>query len=82
LSYEARRFVAAEEKRAIGRAAAALVGDDSSLFINIGTTTEQVAAALGDHRNLLIITNNLNVAMPMSRLPGFNVIVAGGPVRA
>lgn len=82
LGYEARRVVAAEEKRAIGRAAAALIGDDTSLFINVGTTTEQVAAALGEHRNLLVITNNLNVAMPMSRLPDMRVIVAGGPVRA
>lgn len=82
LGYEARRFVATEEKRAIGRAAAALIGDDTSLFINVGTTTEQVAAALDGHRNLLVITNNLNVAMPMSRLPEMRVIIAGGPVRA
>jgi DeoR family glycerol-3-phosphate regulon repressor len=82
LGYDARRFVAADEKRAIGQAAAALIGDDTSLFINVGTTTEQVAAALSEHRNLLVITNNLNVAMPMSRLSGINVIVAGGPVRA
>jgi DeoR family glycerol-3-phosphate regulon repressor len=82
LSYEARRFVAMDEKRAIGKAAAALIGDDTSLFINVGTTTEAVAAALAERRNLLVITNNLNVAMPMSRMPGHSVIVAGGPVRA
>ena len=39
LAYEARRFIAAEEKRAIGKAAAALIPNQSSLFINIGTTT-------------------------------------------
>src|SRR5919107_2523963 len=60
LSYEARRFVAAEEKRAIGVAAAALIPNGSSLFINIGTTTEEVAGALRDHEDLLVITNNLN----------------------
>jgi len=37
LAYEARRLIAAEEKRAIGAAAAALVPNKSSLFINIGT---------------------------------------------
>lgn len=81
LSYEARRFVAADEKRAIGRAAAALVPNGSSLFINIGTTTEEVAEALVDHEHMLVITNNLNVAMQLSRRPTFEVIVTGGPVR-
>lgn len=81
LSYEARRFVAAEEKRRIGKAAAALIPNNSSLFINIGTTTEEVAAALSDHENLLVITNNLNVATQLYRHPKIEVIVAGGAVR-
>ena len=37
LAYEARRFVAAEEKRAIGIAAASRIPNGCSLFINIGT---------------------------------------------
>src|SRR5690242_2656906 len=57
LAYEARRFIAAEEKRAIGKAAAALIPNQSSLFINIGTTTEEVAANLTGHEELLVITN-------------------------
>lgn len=81
LSYEARRFVAAEEKRAIGRAAAALIPNGSSLFINIGTTTEEVANALLGHEDLLVITNNLNVAAVLHREPRMEVIVAGGAVR-
>ena len=81
LSYEARRFIAAAEKRAIGIAAATLIPNDSSLFINIGTTTEEVAAALTKHQDLLVITNNLNVAMTLYRHPSIEVIVAGGPVR-
>src|ERR1700743_1358990 len=58
LSYEARRFVAADEKKTIGRAAAALIADQSSLFINIGTTTEEVAHALVGHQKMMVITNN------------------------
>ncbi len=53
LAYEARRFVAAEEKKAIGAAAAALIPNGCSLFINIGTTTEEVASALTSHEDLL-----------------------------
>jgi DeoR family glycerol-3-phosphate regulon repressor len=81
LAYEARRFVAAEEKKAIGSAAASLIPNGCSLFINIGTTTEEVASALSSHEDLLVITNNLNVAMLLYRYPKIEVIVAGGAVR-
>ena len=77
LAYEARRFVAAEEKRAIGIAAASRIPNGCSLFINIGTTTEEVASALTSHEDLLVITNNLNVAMLLYRHPRIEVIVAG-----
>jgi DeoR family transcriptional regulator, glycerol-3-phosphate regulon repressor len=80
-AYEARRLIAAREKSAIGVAAAALIPDQSSLFINIGTTTEEVARALVGHEDLLVITNNLNVARTLYPHPSFDVIVAGGPVR-
>jgi DeoR family glycerol-3-phosphate regulon repressor len=82
VSYDARRFIASEEKRAIGIAAAALIPNKSSLFINIGTTTEEVAAALHAHEDLLVITNNLNVATGLYRQPRIDVIVVGGPVRS
>ncbi|RZF29780.1 DeoR/GlpR transcriptional regulator [Paraburkholderia sp. UYCP14C] len=81
LAYEARRYVAAEEKRAIGVAAAAHIPNNCSLVINIGTTTEEVAAALSEHEGLLVITNNLNVAMQLYKFPGIEVVVAGGAVR-
>jgi DeoR family glycerol-3-phosphate regulon repressor len=77
----ARRFVAADEKKAIGAAAAELIPNGCSLFINIGTTTEEVASALTSHEDLLVITNNLNVAMLLYRHPRIEVIVAGGAVR-
>src|ERR1700734_2030477 len=81
LAYEARRFIAATEKRAIGIAAAALIPNECSLFINIGTTTEEVATALKNHQNLLIVTNNLNVATALYHYPNIEVILAGGVVR-
>jgi DeoR family glycerol-3-phosphate regulon repressor len=81
LSYEARRFISQAEKRTIGAAAAALIPNDCSLFINIGTTTEEVARALQDHQGLLVITNNLNVATLLYAHPRIEVIIAGGAVR-
>ena len=81
LSYEARRQIAAESKRAIGLATAALVPDNSSLFLNIGTTTEEVARALAQRKDLLVISNNINVALTLYPHPSIKVIIAGGPVR-
>jgi DeoR family glycerol-3-phosphate regulon repressor len=81
LAYEARRSIADAEKRAIGSAAAAIVPNSSSLFINIGTTTEEVANALKDHSDLLVITNNLHVATMLYPHPRIDVIIAGGAVR-
>jgi DeoR family glycerol-3-phosphate regulon repressor len=82
LAYEARKQVEGPHKRLIGQAAARLIPDDSSLFINIGTTTEEVAHALMDHSGLLVITNNLNVAAELHRNQAINLIIAGGSVRA
>jgi DeoR family glycerol-3-phosphate regulon repressor len=81
LEYEKRRGIAADAKQAIGRAAAALIPDGASLFINIGTTTEAVSAALVKHRKLMIITNNINVANRLRIHPQFEVIIASGVVR-
>ena len=81
VKYEARRSIAAPEKQAIGRAAAALIPDNSSLFINIGTTTEAVGEALIDHRELMVITNNINVANRLRVFPLIEVVIAGGVVR-
>lgn len=81
VEYEQRRQIAADEKNAIGRSAAELVPDGASLFINIGTTTEAVSEALVDHQNLMVITNNLNVANRLRLHPTIDVVISGGIVR-
>jgi DeoR family glycerol-3-phosphate regulon repressor len=81
LGYEARKRLAADEKANIGRRAAELIPDDSSLFINIGTTTEQVAEYLTQRVGLLVITNNLNVVNTLRRSETIEVMTAGGTVR-
>ena len=82
LAYPARQVLCLEEKRRIARLAARHVPDHASLFINIGTTTEEVAKALLQHHGLSVITNNLNVASILAGKPDFRVIVAGGLVRS
>ena len=81
VSYEARRLLAPDAKKAIGKMAATLISDNSSLLINIGTTTEQVAHALKDHRGLLVISNNVNAVAIMKDFLGIELIIAGGQVR-
>jgi len=82
VGYEARRLVAQTQKQLIGEAAAELIADHSSLFMNIGTTTEEVGRALVGRTGLLIITNNLHVANLLYKSPGIEVIVAGGSIRS
>lgn len=81
VGYEQRRNMASEEKRLIGQLCAAQIPNNSSLFINIGTTTEAVAQALLDHRHLMVVTNNLNVANILIQKTDFEVIIAGGVLR-
>lgn len=82
LAYTARQVLCLEEKRRIARAVARQIPDNASLFINIGTTTEEVAKVLLDHVGLRVITNNLNVASILGGNPEFELIVAGGLVRS
>jgi DeoR family glycerol-3-phosphate regulon repressor len=81
LAYEARRKMAAMEKVVIGRHAASLIPNNCSLFMNIGTTTEEVARALVHHEGLLVITNNIHVATILMPRPRIDVILAGGMLR-
>ena len=80
--YDERRGMAAAAKARIGAAAAALVPEGASLFINIGTTTEAVARHLIHHRKLMVVTNNLNVVDCLIGHDGIAVIAVGGHVRA
>lgn len=81
LAYTARQGLQQLEKQRIARLLAEHIPDQASLFINLGTTNEDVARALMHHTGLRVITNNLNVAIMMSDNPTFEVIVAGGVVR-
>lgn len=81
VEYAARQVMFLEEKRRIAAMVAKHIPDRASIFINIGTTTEEVAKALQSHTGLRIITNNLNVAAILRSNTGFEIIIAGGEVR-
>src|SRR5690606_41002811 len=62
LAYSARQVMSQEEKRRIAELVASHIPDQASLFITLGTTTEEIAKALKHRRGLRVITNNLHVA--------------------
>ena len=82
IDYASRRTQLFDEKRRIGRLAAARIPDHCSVFIDIGTTPEAVANALVAHTGLSVVTNNLHVAVTLSRETEFRVVMAGGTVRS
>ena len=80
-AYATRADQLRREKQRIAEAVAAKIPDHASLFINIGTTTESIARALLNHKQLKIITNNLHIASLLSAKDGFDVLLTGGNVR-
>ncbi|MGC8203758.1 DeoR/GlpR family DNA-binding transcription regulator [Aliiroseovarius sp. PTFE2010] len=81
IGYEERRSLNPQAKKAIARACAARVPENISLFLNIGTSTESVAQELRHHRNLLVVTNNMNVANILVSNPDCEIVVTGGNLR-
>ncbi|MEM6943619.1 MAG: DeoR/GlpR family DNA-binding transcription regulator [Pseudomonadota bacterium] len=81
LVYETRRAIAEGAKAAIAARCADEIPEGASLFLGIGTTTEAVARALTDRRDLLIVTNNLNVAQILASGDKVQVVVTGGRLR-
>ena len=81
IGYADRRDLNEAGKAAIARAVARDIPNGSSLFLNIGTTTEAVARALSGHRDIMVLTNNMNVANILVDNPNCEIIVVGGLLR-
>lgn len=77
IALQERASILTEEKARIGRYAADLIAEGDSVFIDGGTTTQQVAKYLPSGMNITVVTNALNVAAELSgkQIP---VIVTGG----
>jgi DeoR/GlpR family transcriptional regulator of sugar metabolism len=71
-----------EQKRRIGRAAAAMVAPGDRLILDSGTTTQQIAAHLSNDllaaSNLTIITASLPIVRQLGARKGLHLIVLGG----
>lgn len=76
--FDERLTVNIEGKRAIGRVAAAMVPDDSSVLIDSGTTTLCLADALVDRRRLTVYTNDIHIAQRLGGRNENRVVLTGG----
>jgi DeoR family glycerol-3-phosphate regulon repressor len=81
LAYDARQITNIGAKQRIGRLVAGLVPSRASVLIGIGSTPEQVAVAMAAHEDLTVVTNNLNVAMALSRMQSNRILLPGGALR-
>ena len=81
IGYDERRNLNDDAKLSIARACADHIPEGCSVFLNIGTSTEAVARQLLRHRDLMVVTNNMNVANILVENPDCQVIVTGGTVR-
>lgn len=81
IGYEERRSLNPAAKRAIAQACARAIPNNVSIFLNIGTSTEAVAEALLHHENLMVVTNNMNVANILAGNSDCDIIVTGGQLR-
>jgi len=71
-----------EAKRAIAAAAVALVtSETTSVGLNGGTTTTEVARALTGHPGLRVVTNALNIASELAVRSTIELVVCGGSAR-
>lgn len=70
------------EKRKIGARAARLVQNGDTIIIDVGSTTTELAKALPPTlRDVVVMTNGLNIALLLESHPGVSVIVTGGMLR-
>lgn len=69
-------------KRRIGEAAAAMVQDGQTIFLDVGSTTTEIARHLSPAlRGVTVVTSGLNIALELERLPNLHIIVTGGSLR-
>lgn len=71
----------ADEKRRIGRAAAALIKEGEIIALTPGTTTTEVIRGIPLNRKITVVTSTVNVAMELSKRKDLDVFVTGGHLR-
>lgn len=79
-SYQAKQLRATEEKRIIGRLAAALVQNGDRVFLDSGTTCSEMAPYVKQLRELTVLTNSARLALELNT-SGVQLFLVGGEYR-
>ena len=80
--FEKRMNERVEAKQAISALLAGIIADGDSIMLDTGSTTAYVARALGEHRDLSVVTNCTEIARTLAREPSNRVHLCGGALRA
>ena len=70
-----------DAKHAIGAAAASMLRENETVFLDVGTTTHEMAKAIAPDVPITAITSSLLIAMELSTKPAVKTIVTGGVIR-
>ena len=81
LAFDVRLRLQADEKRAMARAAASMVGDGEAVALDSSTSAYYLALELRRKRELVVVTNGLLIAAALADSAGVNVLVTGGMLR-
>src|SRR6478752_8552876 len=81
VGFDLRLRLEVDQKRAIARAAAAMVDEGEAIALDASTTAYYLALELRAMRELVVVTNGLLVATALADAPGITVIVTGGLIR-
>jgi DeoR family transcriptional regulator of aga operon len=81
VGFDLRLRLEVDRKRAIARAAAAMVGEGEAVALDSSTTAYYLALELRAKRELVVVTNGLLVATALADAPGISVLVTGGMLR-
>jgi DeoR/GlpR family transcriptional regulator of sugar metabolism len=81
VGFDLRLRLEVEPKRAIARAAAAMVDDGEAVALDASTTAYYLALELRSMRELVVVTHGLLVATALADAPGITVLVTGGVLR-
>jgi len=81
LGFDLRLRLESDRKRAIARAAAAMVDEGEAVALDSSTTAYYLAHELRSKRELVVVTNGLLIAAALADAPGITVLVTGGTLR-
>ncbi|WP_409345735.1 DeoR/GlpR family DNA-binding transcription regulator [Paenibacillus sp. MBLB4367] len=81
MSFDEKGEALVAEKERIAEAAARLVHEEEAILLTPGTTNMFLAQKLSGIKELTVVTNAANIAVQLSRVPGFDVMLIGGKMR-